>query len=74
MFFLIAKADAAYDRLVDALFRGSLWTLCKAAAAAGRRGRLVRAGSAWALRAISASPPMTYAVATVASLVLQQIS
>jgi hypothetical protein len=74
MFFLIVKADAAYGRLVDALFQGSPWTVCKAAAAAGRRGGLVRGGSAWALRAIGASPPMTYAVATAASLVLQQIS
>jgi hypothetical protein len=72
--FLIAKADAAYDRVVDALFLGSLWTVCKAARAAGRRGGLIRAGSAWALRAIGSSPSGTHALTAVAGLVLQQIS
>jgi hypothetical protein len=72
--FLIAKADAAYEQMVDALFQGSVWTVCKAARAAGRRGGLVRAGSAWALRAIGSSPSATYAVTAVTGFVLQQIS
>jgi hypothetical protein len=72
--FVIAKVDAAYERMVDALFQGSVWTVCKAARAAGQRGGLIRAASAWALRAIGSSPSATYAVTAVAGFVLQQAS
>jgi hypothetical protein len=74
MAFLTVKIDSAYDRMVDALFEGSLWTVCKVAAVAGRRGGLVRAGSAWVLRAVGSNPLVTYAVTAVASLILQQVS
>jgi hypothetical protein len=70
---MIRRADTAYDRLVDAIFEGSLRTICLTARAAGRRGSVIRFGSAWAIHTVGATPTAAYAMAAATGFALQSL-
>jgi hypothetical protein len=74
VFSIMRRADTAYDRLVDAIFEGSLRTICLTARAAGRRGGAIRIGSTWAIHTVGATPTAAYAVAAATGFALQSLS